>query len=212
MFIIRLYLRMPDPTVIPEQSYSTILNCKEGSLICSLRALEGVICCVTLYFFVKGYFHMNKRKLILNEDKEIYLLSLAQVLLLAIYYLLFEEFFLLATIRNLLLWTDLLILSNLCQIHFAKQQVAAERCSLLITLMRGANFVLWIYIAVVDGTTITNTSFNVGYNCLIPDWIVLSGAMFLVSLLCVFVGMQIYDRLEWEGKNNGRELEVRSTQ
>jgi len=112
------------------------------------------MCIVTLYFFVKGYLHMNKRRLMVNDDKEIYLLSLAQVLLLAIYYLLFEEFFLLATIRNLLLWTDLLILSNMCQIHFARQPVAIERCNLAITLMRGVNFVLWIYIAVIDGTTI----------------------------------------------------------
>ena len=77
-----------------------------------------------LYFFVKGYLHMNRRRLITNEDKEIYLLSLAQILLLAIYYLLFEEFFMLATIRNLILWTDLLILANLCQIHFARQPSA----------------------------------------------------------------------------------------
>lgn len=203
---------MSQPAVIPEQNYSTIFNCDESGLVCLLRGLEGVICCITLYFFVRGYMHMNKRKLIVNEDKEIYLLSLAQVLLLAIYYLLFEEFFLLATIRNLLLWTDLLILSNLCQIHFARQPTALERCNLVITLLRGANFVLWIYIAVVEGTTITNTTFNVGYNCLIPDWMVLSGSMFAVSLLCVFVGLQIYDKLEWEGKNLNKAEEVRSTQ
>jgi hypothetical protein len=68
---------------------------------------------------------------------------------------------------------------------------------MVIMLMRGGNFVLWIYIAVVEGTTIINTSFNVGYNCLIPDWIILSGCMLFVSILCAFVGLQIYDRLEW---------------
>jgi hypothetical protein len=153
---------------------------------------------------------MNKRRLIVNEDKEIYLLSLAQILLLAIYYLLFEEFFLLATIRNLILWTDLLILANLCQIHFAQQPTAIERCNLVIMLMRIGNFVLWIYIAVVEGTTITNTSFNVGYNCLIPDWMILSGCMLFVSVLCAFIGMQIYDRLEWEGRT--LSTDVKSTQ
>lgn len=71
------------------------------------------------YYFVKGYMKMNKRRLITNEDKEIYLLSLSQIVLLAVYYLLFEEFFLLATIRNLLVWTDLTILAILCQIHFS---------------------------------------------------------------------------------------------
>jgi|JI6StandDraft_1071083.scaffolds.fasta_scaffold20969_7 hypothetical protein len=155
---------------------------------------------------------MNRRRLVLNEDKEIYLLSLAQILLLAIYYLLFEEFFLLATIRNLILWTDLIILSNLCQIHFVRQPVALTRCKYAISVMQATNFVLWFYIAVVDGTTLTNTSFNVGYNCLIPDWIILSGAMLLVGLLCAFVGMQIYDKLEWEGNNLNRQVEVKSTQ
>lgn len=149
------------------------------------------------YYFVKGYIDMNRRKLITNEDKEIYLLSLMQIVLLAIYYLLFEEFFMLATIRNLLVWTDVVILSILCQIHFAGNRQALERAGWGIHLLRIGNFGLWFYIAVVDGTTITNTSFNVGYNCLIPDWMIVSGYLFFVSLLCVFVGLQINDRLDW---------------
>lgn len=71
------------------------------------------------YYFVKGYMKMSKRRLITNEDKEIYLLSLSQIVLLAVYYLLFEEFFLLATIRNLLVWTNLTILAILCQIQYS---------------------------------------------------------------------------------------------
>jgi hypothetical protein len=41
MFVIGLYLNqsMPEPTVIPEQTYSTILNCEEGALVCTLRGM-----------------------------------------------------------------------------------------------------------------------------------------------------------------------------
>lgn len=72
-------------------------------------------------------------------------------------------------------------------------------------LFRFGNFVLWLKIALVEGTTITNTSFNVGYNCLIPDWIVLSGYLLGVSLLCGFVGMQIIDRFNWEIAHKNKE-------
>lgn len=101
----------------------------------------------------------------------------------------------LATIRNLLVWTDVVILSILCQIHFANNRNALERATWGIYLLRVGNFVMWFFVAVVDGTTITNTSFNVGYNCLIEDWLQLSGYLLFVSLLCAFVGLQIYDRL-----------------
>lgn len=60
---------------------------------------------------------------------------------------------------------------------------------------------MWFYVVVVDGTTIDNTTFNVGYNCLIPDWIVLSGYLMLVSLLIAYVGIGLNDKLDWELKN-----------
>lgn len=140
---------------------------------------------------------MTRRNLITNQDKEIYLLSLMQIVLLAFYYLLFEEFFMLATIRNLLVWTDVVILQILCEIHFASNKIMLRRVGWGIGLLRVGNFVMWFFIAVVDGTTVENTSFNVGYNCLSPDWIILSGYLFFISLLCAFIGLQIYDRLVW---------------
>ncbi len=65
-------------------------------------------------------------------------------------------------------------------------------------LLRVFNFLLWFYIAVVEGTQQVNTSFNLGYNCLIPDWMGLSGYLLFISLLCGLIGIQIYDRYKWE--------------
>lgn len=126
----------------------------------------------------------------------IYLLSLAQVALQALYYLLFEEFFLLGTIRNLMIWTDILILSNMCKIYLTSC-LDLQRADWGIQTMRFVNFLMWFYVVVVDGTTIENTTFNVGYNCLIPDWIVLSGYLLFVSLFIVFLGVNLYDKLKW---------------
>lgn len=112
----------------------------------------------------------------------------------------------LATIRNLLIWTDIVILSILFKIHFVNNITHSDRASWLIQLLRVGNFLLWFYIAVVKGTDLTNSSFNLGYNCLESSWIILSGYLLIVSLVCGFIGLQIYDRLSWEGKYKNKDV------
>ena len=182
-----------------DEGFSTIFQCSEGALVCSLRAVEGLISVLMTGLFVKGYIAIskNEREVVHKDDKMIYLLSLGQVALQALYYFLFEEFFLLGTIRNLMIWTDILILANMCKIYLVNA-LDQERASWGIQLLRMINFLMWFYVVVVEGTTLTNSNFKLGYNCLIPDWIILSGYMVLVAMLIVFVGTNIYDKLAWE--------------
>ena len=138
-----------------DDGFSTIFNCKEGVLACSLRGVEGIISIVLTFVFVKGYIAItsNDSVLIHKDDRMIYLLSLAQVALQAMYYLLFEEFFLLGTIRNLMIWTNILILSNMCKI-FLTNSLDAVRADWGVQILRFGNFLMWFYVVVVDGTTI----------------------------------------------------------
>lgn len=46
------------------------------------------------------------------------MLAMWQTLLLALYYLLFEEFVILATIRNFLIWIAINILHVMCKIYW----------------------------------------------------------------------------------------------
>ena len=45
-----------------------------------------------------------------GEDKLLYQLAMWQTLMLGVYYLVFEEFFMLATIRNFLIWISINVL------------------------------------------------------------------------------------------------------
>lgn len=91
---------------IPKTSYSTIFHCNQGMFICLLRLLEGLISVAMLRLFWKGYRAITRERnnKLPAEEKRLYLLALGQTLLLSLYYLIFEEFFMLATIRNLLIW------------------------------------------------------------------------------------------------------------
>lgn len=71
----------------------------------------------------------------------------------------------------------------------------------MIKLSAACNFLLWFVIAVSHGSEIINTSFNLGYNCLIMDWIVLSGVLLVVSGMLSIVGFFKIDKLQFEIKN-----------
>lgn len=109
-----------------------------------------------------------------------------------------------------MIWTNILILSNMCKI-FLTSSLDVVRADWGIKILRFGNFLLWFYVVVVDGTTIENTTFNVGYNCLIPDWIVLSGYLLLVSLIIAYVGLSLSDKLAWEAEHiANKEQEAKS--
>jgi hypothetical protein len=41
---------------------------------------------------------------------------------------------------------------------------------------------MWFVISLGDGTSLVNTDYNLGYNCQIIDWMVLSGILLTINL------------------------------
>ena len=106
---------------------------------------------------------------------------MGQTFILTLYYFLFEEFFILATIRNLLVWISINVLDLLCKIYWIQSDEANRKISVGINGLKVINFLLWFVIAVGNGSSIVNTNFNLGYNCLLIDWTVLSGVLLIIT-------------------------------
>lgn len=149
--------------------------------------------------FVRGYrvLAQENNNPISNEDKRIYLLAMAQTLILTFYYFLFEEFFILATIRNLLIWISINVLEVLCRIHWLDDSTTLNKIKMGIYGLKIINFLMWFIIAVGDGSELVNTGFNLGYNCHLIDWVILSGVLLMVTSISGFIGFQITERLNW---------------
>lgn len=128
------------------------------------------------------------------------MLAMSQTLILTLYYFLFEEFFILATIRNLLIWISINLLEVLLRIYYLDDSESHKKAKLAINVMKVVNFLTWFVIAVGDGSEIINTSFNLGYNCLIIDWVVLSSLLLIITTVQGFFAFQIIERLDWELK------------
>lgn len=81
-----------NPEDVPSHSYSTIFQCDEDFFTCFLRLCEGVVSLVMFVIFIKGYKTLTNENNnpISKEDKYIYMLAMAQTLILTLYYFLFE--------------------------------------------------------------------------------------------------------------------------
>lgn len=86
----------------------------------------------------------------------------------------------------------------LCKIHWINDEEASRKISFGINGLKIINFLMWFFIAVGDGSKLSNTNFNLGYNCRLIDWTVLSGTLLIVASMQGFVAFQIFDRMNWE--------------
>ena len=74
------------------------------------------------------FYHGNKvinrerNNKLTKEDKLLYQLAMWQTLMLAVYYLIFEEFFMLATIRNFLIWIGINVLHIFCLLFWHEER------------------------------------------------------------------------------------------
>lgn len=133
---------------MPATSYSTIFHCSQSGFICLLRLLEGVVSIGMFTMFYRGYKVLNKERnnKLTQEDKLIYQLAMWLTLMLSVYYLLFEEFFMLASIRNFLIWISINVLHIFCLLFWQQ-----ERNQLWINrgmyLLQGINLLLWLFIS-----------------------------------------------------------------
>jgi hypothetical protein len=76
-----------------------------------------------------------------------------QTLLVSLYYLVFEEFFMLATIRNLLIWISIEVLSIFFALYF-ENNAWKQYANYCIYVMQFINFMLWFLISLGDGSSL----------------------------------------------------------
>lgn len=134
-----------------------------------------------------------------------------QTFALTMYYFLFEEFFVLATIRNLLIWISINVLDLLCKIYWINSEETCRKVSFGINGLKILNFLTWFVIAVGHGSQLVNTNFNLGYNCRLMDWTFLSGILLIITACEGFIGFQIIDKLDWELKQPQIEMDKQKT-
>lgn len=117
-----------------------------------------------------------------------------QTCLLALYYLVFEEFFMLASIRNLLIWIGTNVLHIYCLLNWDDER-SATLAGYGANVLHVINFLLWFVISLGDGSALVNTNFNLGYNCMIIDWMVMSGILLTIYCFVALLGFFKLDRL-----------------
>lgn len=105
----------------------------------------------------------------------------------------------LATIRNLLIWISSEVLHIFCFLYFEKEQ-ERKLATYAIYLMHVLNFFLWFVISLGDGSSLENTDFNLGYNCMINDWMIMSGVLLVVNLVIAALGYFKIEKLDHEAK------------
>jgi hypothetical protein len=184
---------------VPATSYSTIFHCSQSGFICSLRLIEGLVSVGMFLMFYRGHKVINRERnnKLTNEDRLLYQLAMWQTLLLAVYYLLFEEFFMLATIRNFLIWISINVLHIFCLLywHDDQSQVWISRG---MYVLQCVNLMLWLFISLGEGSSLENADYQLGYNCEVMDWMVMSGILLGINGLSATLGYFKVNKLEWE--------------
>lgn len=49
-----------------------------------------------------------------------------------------------------------------------------------INALKIVNILMWFIISLGNGSSVVNTDFNLGYNCRLIDWIILSGVLLTI--------------------------------
>lgn len=116
--------------------------------------------------------------------------------MLAVYYLIFEEFFMLATIRNFLIWISINILNVFCLLYWEDERsIRWIKGGMLV--LQIINFLLWFFISLGEGSSLENTDYNLGYNCTIIDWMIMSGIFLSINIFSSTLGYFKINKLEW---------------
>lgn len=138
------------------------------------------------------------------------MLAMWQTLLLFVYYFIFQEFIILATIRNFLIWIAINTFHVLCKIYWLKDQETLQKIKYGVNALKIVNIIMWFVIALGDGSSVVNTDFNLGYNCRLIDWVIMSGVLLTIVTAQSYIGVNIFDKLKWEYENtdqsNKRDL------
>lgn len=100
----------------------------------------------------------------------------------------------LATIRNLLIWISINVLHLFCMLNFEEKSTQSYIQYGLYGLQT-TNFVMWFVISLGEGSSLENTDFNLGYNCTINSWMIMSGILLVINLFIALLGYNKVDKL-----------------
>lgn len=82
------------------------------------------------------------------------MLAMWQTLLLSLYYFLFEEFVILATIRNFLIWIAINILHVMCKIYWINEERVLQKIKYGINILKVINILTWFVFSLGEGSAI----------------------------------------------------------
>lgn len=105
----------------------------------------------------------------------------------------------LATIRNFLIWISINVLHIFCILYWADSD-AQKIAQWGMYVLQIINFCLWFFISLGEGSSLVNTDFNLGYNCMIRDWMVMSGILLCINLCIAILGYFKIDKLDFEAR------------
>jgi hypothetical protein len=184
---------------VPASSYSTIFHCSQGWFICGLRLFEGLLSVGMFLMFWWGYkaIRRERNNKLSGEDKLLYQLAMWQTLMLGVYYLVFEEFFMLATIRNFLIWISINVL-HIFSLLYWEQEQAHQWIARAMNLLQLVNMALWLFISLGEGSSIENADYILGYNCQVPDWMLMSGILLVINVCTSMLGYFKLSQIDWE--------------
>ena len=103
----------------------------------------------------------------------------------------------LATIRNFLIWISINILHVFCLLYW-DDEYSLKWINAGMTVLQVVNFLLWFFISLGEGSSLENTDYNLGYNCTIIDWMIMSGILFGINVFIGMLGFFKINKLDWE--------------
>jgi purine-cytosine permease-like protein len=73
-----------------------------------------------------------------------------------------------------------------------------KKVKYVINGLKVLNIISWFVFSLGEGSAVLNTDFNLGYNCRLVGWTVMSGFLFCVVTLSGYIALNKYEQLLWE--------------
>ena len=104
----------------------------------------------------------------------------------------------LSTIRNLLIWISINVLQIQCLMFWNDEQKHKSMVEWAMSGLQVVNFCMWFFFSLGDGSSLYNSDFNLGYNCMIMDWMVMSGILLTINIFSATISFFKVERLDFE--------------
>lgn len=99
----------------------------------------------------------------------------------------------------------------MCKIYWINEEKTLQKIKYGINILKIINILTWFVFSLGEGSAVQNNDVNLGYNCQLVGWTFLSGFLLIVVTVEAYIGVNIYDKLQWEKKQtdptNKRHIE-----